>query len=103
MQTKHFIMFYGLCAQKKKFWIALILSMSVFNDGVRKKYSSFFKMSNLPFPEKMEESLLKVDKERKTKPKYQSKLTNRQNLYLKKRRGNNKNVESTQCKSQKFN
>ena len=48
----------------KKFSIALNLLVDIFNEGVWKMYSSFYKMLNLVFTENINGSLLKIDKDK---------------------------------------
>ena len=63
MQTKHFIMFYRVIKRTTllRQFLTVFLSMGVFKDGARKKYSSFPKILTLPFPENMDKPLLKID------------------------------------------
>ena len=56
----------------KEFSIALKLSMGIFNDGVWKMYSSFYKILKLLFTKNMNESMLKMIM---IKSDFQSKLT----------------------------
>ena len=70
----------------KGFSVALNLLVGIFNDCVRKTHTSSYKMLNPPFTENMNESLLKIYKDRIIKSDYRSKLTICQKGCLKKTR-----------------
>ena len=70
----------------KGFSVALNLLVGIFNDCVRKTHTSSYRMLNLPSTENMNESLLKIYKDRIIKSDYQSKLTICQKGCLKKAR-----------------